>query len=622
MADSTLKVRLVSAYKTSAQWDTLNPVLKNGEVGYVSSPASMYGWYKIGNGTSTWKQLSYSTYRPLNNGDFDTINVTDETAGDLIVTGAARFLNTIQGTATSASNAAKVAGTLTITQAGTTKLNAWNGSAATSIALTDNNTTYKFATSYSGVTSAIAGLKANGASTFDSTASLSDSNIVNPMLNSLTTGDAALGTTGYLITANANATSPTTTWHRRQASLVTVGNAANSSKLGGVAASSYATKDYVTTEIAKLGQPMHYKGTVTTASGLPASPAVGDTYKVAEAGTYSSTAAKVGDMFIYGTSGWEYIPSADEDAVMSVAADETYVTTVGSQSASAVKLSHKETLASTGSYGGSASVPVISVNKAGHITAISTTNVKDTTYKFATSTSGVTTAIAGLKANGASTFDTNSSANLATSAFVNPLINALTEGSSQASTADYIITSYVAAGTPTTTYHRRKASLVTVGKAEYATSAGAAPYPVTDADRGLSLVSKKIGHANSYTATANISGNTSTTMSFGGSFAVPYFSIDAYGHATAVGQKTFTLPGNPNVDTKMTQTATTAKTYLIGNAGSATTTSGANLSTAVYMNNGNLVVGGSITIGGNNADTSGAKWQYDSTLESVSLVFA
>lgn len=105
MADNTLKVRLQSAYKSSADWDTLNPVLKNGEVGFVSSPASMYGWYKIGNGTSTWNQLPYSTYRPLNNGNFDTINVTDETAGDLIVTGAARFLNTIQGTAASAVNA-------------------------------------------------------------------------------------------------------------------------------------------------------------------------------------------------------------------------------------------------------------------------------------------------------------------------------------------------------------------------------------------------------------------------------------------------------------------------------------------------------------------------------------
>lgn len=308
MADNTLKVRLQSAYKTSVDWDTLNPVLKNGEVGYVSSPASMYGWYKIGNGTSTWNQLPYSTYRPLNNGDFDTINVTDETAGNLIVTGAARFTNVIQGTASSASNAAKVDGTLTITQDGTTKLNAWNGSAATSITLTDNNDT----------------------------------------------------------------------------------------------------------------------------------------------------------------------------------------------------------------------------------------------YKFATSTSGITTAIAGLKANGASTFDTSSSANLATTAFVNPLINALGTGSSQMTTADYLITSYVGAGTPTTTWHRRQAKFVAVG---YASSAGAAPYPVTGADRGLDVVSKKVGHVTSLTASANISG-TANVSGWGQVATVAVPSIDAYGHTTACKTKTITMPSSTGLATE------------------------------------------------------------------------
>ena len=71
---------------------------------------------KLPDGTTYNLKDSYvrTNYRALNNNDFDTINVTELNAGDLIVTGAARFLNTINGnisgnsaTATSATSATK-----------------------------------------------------------------------------------------------------------------------------------------------------------------------------------------------------------------------------------------------------------------------------------------------------------------------------------------------------------------------------------------------------------------------------------------------------------------------------------------------------------------------------------
>lgn len=67
MADNTIKVRLQSAYKTSAQWTSLNPVLKAGEVGYVSDLNNIY---KVGDGTSTWSQLPYQNAGGVGNDKF------------------------------------------------------------------------------------------------------------------------------------------------------------------------------------------------------------------------------------------------------------------------------------------------------------------------------------------------------------------------------------------------------------------------------------------------------------------------------------------------------------------------------------------------------------------------
>lgn len=54
MATNTLKTRIKHACKTESEWSSLNPILFEGEVGYIND-----GHYKIGDGTSTWSELPY-----------------------------------------------------------------------------------------------------------------------------------------------------------------------------------------------------------------------------------------------------------------------------------------------------------------------------------------------------------------------------------------------------------------------------------------------------------------------------------------------------------------------------------------------------------------------------------
>ena len=109
---------------------------------------------------------------------------------------------------------------------------------------------------------------------------------------------------------------------------------------------------------------MHYKGTVTTATGLPTDAKNGDTYKVAEEGTYGEQAAKIGDLFIAVVSGstlsWTYVPSADDTAVTSITAGEGLtggtITTTGT-------IALAETTVTAGEYQG------ITIDKYGRVTS-------------------------------------------------------------------------------------------------------------------------------------------------------------------------------------------------------------------------------------------------------------
>ena len=85
-----------------------------------------------------------------------------------------------------------------------------------------------------------------------------------------------------------------------------------------------ATTSYVMSAVADLEGAMHYKGTVVGGNLPTVGVKNGDTYKVAEDGTYDGRQAKVGDLFIAVVDGsvvaWTYVPSADETAVTSITA--------------------------------------------------------------------------------------------------------------------------------------------------------------------------------------------------------------------------------------------------------------------------------------------------------------
>ena len=78
---------------------------------------------------------------------------------------------------------------------------------------------------------------------------------------------------------------------------------------------SAAVNAFVSSEIAKLGKPMEFKGKFSKAADVPdlSDTKEGWTYKVAVAGTYAGQKAKVGDAFISTGTAWEYFPSGDDE---------------------------------------------------------------------------------------------------------------------------------------------------------------------------------------------------------------------------------------------------------------------------------------------------------------------
>ena len=61
MATTIVKARHQLAVKTEAEWQSANPTLRKGEVAFSSDKEYQF---KVGNGTSTWTQLSYAARGP------------------------------------------------------------------------------------------------------------------------------------------------------------------------------------------------------------------------------------------------------------------------------------------------------------------------------------------------------------------------------------------------------------------------------------------------------------------------------------------------------------------------------------------------------------------------------
>lgn len=134
------------------------------------------------------------------------------------------------------------------------------------------------------------------------------------------------GTTGYTLKAKQDSEgNQINTTYAPIASPTFTGTPAAPKATKGDNSTQLATTSFVAEAIADLEGSMHYKGTVDTTSGLPATGVKnGDTYKVAENGSYAGQTAKVGDLFIAVVSGsnvtWTYVPSADDAAVTSITA--------------------------------------------------------------------------------------------------------------------------------------------------------------------------------------------------------------------------------------------------------------------------------------------------------------
>ena len=161
-----------------------------------------------------------------------------------------------------------------------------------------------------------------------------------------------------------------------------------------------ATTEFVTGAISGITGAMVFKGTVgtggTAGASLPTSGVkIGDTYKVASAGTYASQAAKVGDLFIATatTPTWAYVPSGDDTDVTSVSAGAGLNTTSDDTATDGGTITSTGTLYLTKSGVTAGTYQGITVDKYGRVTAASdqgyTTNTGTVTSVGITEGTGV-----------------------------------------------------------------------------------------------------------------------------------------------------------------------------------------------------------------------------------------
>lgn len=180
----------------------------------------------------------------------------------------------------------------------------------------------------------------------------------------------------------------------------------------------YAVAQYVDAAIEGMPEPMIFKGSVGTGGTTASLPTTGLseyegwTYKVISAGTYGGVAAKVGDTLICNGTAWVLIPSGDEPSgtVTSIQIKATTPIKIDSSAAittSGVRtISHEVSGVTAGTYGSSVaqapnygstfSVPYITSDEFGHLTAAGTASVKipaaDNTNYYTTALNGATTA--------------------------------------------------------------------------------------------------------------------------------------------------------------------------------------------------------------------------------------
>lgn len=219
------------------------------------------------------------------------VQATEIQAGDLIVTGASRFLNTINGSVSGSATSLATARTIQTNLAST---------AAASFDGTSNVTP--------GVTGTLG--VGNGG-----TGQTNGANAANYFINSLRTGDSVPVDTDYYVSQYVGGSQ--NTFHRRPVSKLNDYIKGKADTTVTQNSTNLITSGAVFNAIDNLPEPMIFKGTLGTNGTITALPTAaatneGFTYKVITAGTYASQAAKVGDVFTSNGSEWVYIPSGDD----------------------------------------------------------------------------------------------------------------------------------------------------------------------------------------------------------------------------------------------------------------------------------------------------------------------
>lgn len=269
----------------------------------------------------------------------------------------------------------------------------------------------------------------------------------------------------------------------------------------------------ITTGI-KANDAMIFKGTLGTGgtiTALPASHKIGDTYRVITPGSYAGVQCEIGDLIICITKG------------------------------DAVNNAHW-TVAQT-NIDGAVTGPTSSTD--GHIVVFNGTSGKSI------KSSGKT--IANL------TYSSGTGLSLDNNTFSLAKISGLTSGTYGPSTA--------VTGSEGSTI-----SVPQITVDDYGRVTGIANKTYTSknttytAGTGLSLSNNSFSLETVTNLTAGDYGNTSQqTPSHGGTFNIPYYTVDDYGRITKAGTTTVKLPGSGNTDTKVNVTlATTSKAYLVG----------------------------------------------------------
>ena len=315
----------------------------------------------------------------------------------------------------------------------------------------------------------------------------------------------------------------------------------------------------------KANDAMIFKGTLGTGgtvTSLPASHKIGDTYRVITAGTWAGVTCEVGDLVICTTAG-----TSASDSHWVVAQGNLDGVVIGPSSATSDRIA---------TFNGTTGKSIKDSGKTiADLTYTAGTGLSLSSNAFSLATSGVTKGTYG------------------------PSSNVTGSEGNTISVPQIAVDEY---GRITSIVSRTYTSKNTTYSAE----------------KGIVLSSGKFGlEASGVTVntdgTAKTYGNTDQqTPSHGGTFNIPYYTVDTYGRITAAGTTTVKLPGSGNTDTKVNVTlATTSKAYLIGVTSTPTSTATAMTAvsdTGVYLD----TTAGTLTATAFNGNASSATYATNS----------